>query len=319
MARKCINYADKKSIELINPENKALWKKYLNGKRTLKPSSKDSYTSDMNQFFVFLLKNYDNQCILDIDVEDMADIIEDFLAMCQSVLENKDRRMQRRLCSLSSFFLYYRKKRKITENPVDLIERPKIKQGVYELNRVFLTLEQIADIRKGLEEKNDIQLTLLFELGLYTMARVNAIRSIRLDQIDLENKIITKVVEKEGYVVDLNLNDRCVELIKKWIKEREDKGIKCNYLFITNYNGWNQASTSQFKSKWIKEIGAIIGEPDLSMHDLRHSGSDLRYKAGMPLEEISKALHHSSTEVTRQYYLQEDMSKVAKELEKYDI
>ena len=319
MARKCINYADKKSIELINPENKALWKKYLNGKRTLKESSKESYTSDMNQFFVFLLKNYDNQCILDIDVEDMADIIEDFLAMCQSVLENKDRRMQRRLCSLSSFFLYYRKKRKITENPVDLIERPKIKQGVYELNRVFLTLEQIADIRKGLEEKNDIQLTLLFELGLYTMARVNAIRSIRLDQIDLENKIITKVVEKEGYVVDLNLNDRCVELIKKWIKEREDKGIKCNYLFITNYNGWNQASTSQFKSKWIKEIGDIIGEPDLSMHDLRHSGSDLRYKAGMPLEEISKALHHSSTEVTRQYYLQEDMSKVAKELEKYDI
>ena len=319
MARKCINYADKKSIELINPENKALWKKYLNGKRTLKESSKESYTSDMNQFFVFLLKNYDNQCILDIDVEDMADIIEDFLAMCQSVLENKDRRMQRRLCSLSSFFLYYRKKRKITENPVDLIERPKIKQGVYELNRVFLTLEQIADIRKGLDKKNDTQLTLLFELGLYTMARVNAIRSIRLDQIDLENKIITKVVEKEGYVVDLNLNDRCVELIKKWIKEREDKGIKCNYLFITNYNGWNQASTSQFKSKWIKEIGDIIGEPDLSMHDLRHSGSDLRYKAGMPLEEISKALHHSSTEVTRQYYLQEDMSKVAKELEKYDI
>ena len=69
----------------------------------------------------------------------------------------------------------------------------------------------------------------------------------------------------------------------------------------------------------LKEIGDIIGEPDLSMHDLRHSGSDLRYKAGMPLEEISKALHHSSTEVTRQYYLQEDMSKVAKELEKYDI
>ena len=319
MARKCINYADKKSIELINPENKALWKKYLNGKRTLKESSKESYTSDMNQFFVFLLKNYDNQCILDIDVEDMADIIEDFLAMCQSVLENKDRRMQRRLCSLSSFFLYYRKKRKITENPVDLIERPKIKQGVYELNRVFLTLEQIADIRKGLDKKNDTQLTLLFELGLYTMARVNAIRSIRLNQIDLENKIITKVVEKEGYIVDLNLNDKCVELIKKWIKEREDKGIECDYLFITNYNGWNQASTSQFKSKWIKEIGAIINEPDLSMHDLRHSGSDLRYKAGMPLEEISKALHHSSTEVTRQYYLQEDMSKVAKELEKYDI
>lgn len=317
--RKYIVYATPKLISQINPKNSLAWKKYLNGKRTLKQSSKDSYTSDINQFFVFLLKNYDNKYIFDIETEDMADIIEDFLAMCQSVFENKDRRMQRRLSSISSLWLYFKKKRKIKENVVDLLERPKIQKGVYEIKRVFLTQEQVEQIREGLREKNNTQLTLLFELGLYTMGRVRAISNIKLSQIDLEKREINDVLEKEGYIVSFGLNDRCVNLIKKWIEERKERGIECEYLFVTNHNGWKQASESQFKSVWIKQIGAIIDEPNLSMHDLRHSGSDLRYKAGMSLEAVSKALNHRSTSVTKDFYIQENLEELKQEMLKYDI
>jgi integrase/recombinase XerC len=317
--RKHVQYTTPELIEQINPKNKEIWRKYLNGKRTLAESSKNSYTSDINQFFVFMLKNYDNQCIFDIDTDDMADIIEDFLAMCQSVFENKDRRMQRRLSSISSLYLYYKKKRKIKENVVDLLERPKVQKGVYEIKRVFLTKEQVEQIREGLKQIDNTQLTLVFELGLFTMARVNAISSIRLDQIDFENKVIKDVIEKEGYSITYNINDRCIELIKQWLAERKEKGIECDYLFITNYNGWRQASVGQFKSAWIKQIGAIINEPELSMHDLRHSGSDLRYKAGMSLEAVSRALSHRSTSVTKDFYLQEDTEALKQEMLKFDI
>jgi integrase/recombinase XerC len=317
--RKHIYYATQELVEQINPKNKEIWRKYLNGKRTLAESSKNSYTSDINQFFVFILKNYDNQFIFDIDTDEMADVIEDFLAMCQSAFENKDRRMQRRLSSISSLYLYYKKKRKIKENVVDLLERPKIQKGVYEIKRIFLTKEQVEQIREGLKQINNTQLTLVFELGLFTMARVNAISSIRLDQIDFENRVIRDVIEKEGYSITYNLNDRCIELIKQWLDERKERGIECDYLFITNYNGWRQASVGQFKSTWIKQIGAIINEPELSMHDLRHSGSDLRYKAGMSLEAVSKALSHRSTSVTKDFYLQEDTEALKQEMLKFDI
>lgn len=317
--RKKVQYTTPELIAQINPQNKELWKKYLNGKRQLAESSKNSYTSDINQFFVFILKNYDNKYIFDFETEDMADLIEDFLAMCQSVFENKDRRMQRRLSSISSLYLYYKKKRKIKENVVDLLERPKVQKGVYEIKRVFLTQEQVSQIREGLAQINNTQLTLVFELGLFTMARVNAISSIRIDQIDFENRVIRDVIEKEGYSITFNLNDRCIELIKQWLDERKEKGIECEYLFVTNYNGWRQASVGQFKSTWIKQIGAIIDEPELSMHDLRHSGSDLRYKAGMSLEAVSKALSHRSTGVTKDFYLQEDTESLKQEMLKFDI
>lgn len=317
--RKHIYYATQELVEQINPENKEVWRKYLNGKRTLAESSKNSYTSDINQFFVFILKNYDNKYIFDIETDDMADLIEDFLAMCQSIFENKDRRMQRRLSSISSLYLYYKKKRKIKENVVDLLERPKIQKGVYEIKRVFLTKEQVEQIREGLKQINNTQLTLVFELGLFTMARVNAISSIRLDQIDFENKVIRDVIEKEGYSITYNLNDRCIELIQQWLAERKERGIECDHLFVTNYNGWGQASVGQFKSTWIKQIGAIINEPELSMHDLRHSGSDLRYKAGMSLEAVSRALSHRSTSVTKDFYLQEDTEALKQEMLKFDI
>lgn len=320
MKRKYVKYVTPELIEKINPQNSEVWRKYLNGKRQLSQSSKDAYTSDMNQFFIFLLKNYDNQYIFDFDIEDMADVLEDFLAMCQSVFGNKDRRLQRRLSSISSFYLYYKKKRKVKGNPLDYIERPKVKKGIYEIKRIFLTLDQVDQIRKGLEEIDNTQLTLLFELGLYTMGRVRAISNIMVSQIDLEEKIISDVIEKEGYKVTFRLNDKCVELIKKWLKEREEKGIKCDALFITKYGGqYKKADEDTFKSSWIKRIGKIINEPELSMHDLRHSGSDLRYKAGMSLESVSKALNHKSTAVTKDFYLQEDEEKLKAEMEKYDI
>lgn len=319
MARKVVRYTTPELIEQINPKNKELWRKYLNGKRTLSKSTRDNYTNDINQFFVFILKNYDNQYILDIDIDEMADILEDFLAMCQSVLGNKDRRMCRRLSTISSLYIYYKKKRKVKENPVELLERPKIQKGKYEINRIFLTQEQVNQIRVGLKEMNNTQLTLLFELGLYTMGRVTALNSIKLSNINFEKRRIEKIIEKEGYEVNFMLNDRCIELIKQWIKERDEKGIECEYLFITNYGGWKQVSVGNMKTDWIKKIGAIINEPDLSMHDLRHSGSDLRYKVGMSLEMVSKALNHRSTQVTKDFYLLEDEDKLREEMDKFDL
>ena len=320
MARKKVQYTTPELIEQINPKNVMLWKKYLNGKRSLADSTKMNYTSDMNQFFVFVLKNYDNQYIFDIEVDDMADLLEDFLAMCQSIFENKDRRMARRLSTLSSMYLYYKKKRKIKENPVDLLERPKIQKGIYEIKRVFLTLEQIKTIREGLQKINNTQLTLMFELGLYTMSRVNALNNIRIEQINFKEKIIEDVIEKEGYKVNLFIDDRCLDLINKWINERKEKGIECEYLFISCYDKkYDKVNVSTMKSSWIKKIGAIINEPALSMHDLRHSGSDLRYKAGMSLENVSLALNHASTQVTKDFYLQKDKNKLKEAMNKFTI
>jgi integrase/recombinase XerC len=323
MARKYVKYVTDEKLQKVNPQNKQLINKYFSFKNmNLSDASKKSYQSDFNQWLVYIMENYENRYILDIvndDVDDMVDLIEDFIAFCTSVLGNNERRIQRRMSSISSFFLYLRKKRKIKENPVDFLDRPKVGKGEkLQIKQTFLTKEQVEQIREGLKEIGDIQLELFFEFGLSTMARVNAISNVRIDQIDFQKNRIEGVIEKEGYEVTLFPSARAMELIKEWLEYRKQNGIENEYLFLSQRGGWKKADKSLFQNSWIKKIGRII-DVDLHCHDLRHSGSNLLYHNGMSLEDVSQLLNHKSTNVTKDHYLRMNYEAIQDKKAQFEI
>jgi len=322
LGRKYNQYATTDKVEKINIENKELIRKYFVFKNmNLSEASKKSYESDYNQWLVYIMENYNNRYLLDFETDDAVDMIEDFIAFCTSVLENNERRIQRRMSSISSFYLFLRKKRRIKENPVDFLDRPKVGKGEkLVIKQTFLSEEQIDKIRKGLKELDNLQLELWFEFGLSTMARVNAISNVKIKQINFENNCIEDVLEKEGYSVTLFPSPRCFELINKWIKYREETNIDCEYLFITKHKGeWRKADKSAMQSTWIKKIGNLINIPELHCHDLRHSGSSILYNKGMPLETVSHLLNHKGTDVTKDHYIKQDIKKIQDEKAKFEI
>jgi integrase/recombinase XerC len=325
LGRKRITYATPEKLEKVNPKNVELIRKYFVFKNmNLSESSKISYQSDFNQWLVYIMENYENRYILDIineDVDDMIDLLEDFIAFCTSVLGNNERRIQRRMSSISSFFIYLRKKRKIRENPIDFLDRPKVSAGEkLQIKQTFLTKEQVEEIRKGLKEIGDLQLELFFEFGLSTMARANAISNVKIEQINFEKNRVENVLEKEGYRVTLFPSQRTMDLIKQWLKYREEQGIENEYLFITKYGGqWKKVEKTTLQSSWIKKIGNIIGIPELHCHDLRHSGSNLLYHSGMKLEDVSLLLNHRGTDVTRQHYLEINKDAIQDKKAQFEI
>lgn len=325
LGRKRITYATPEKLEKVNPKNVELIRKYFVFKNmNLSESSKISYQSDFNQWLVYIMENYENRYILDIineDVDDMIDLLEDFIAFCTSVLGNNERRIQRRMSSISSFFIYLRKKRKIRENPIDFLDRPKVSAGEkLQIKQTFLTKEQVEEIRKGLKEIGDLQLELFFEFGLSTMARANAISNVKIEQINFEKNRVENVLEKEGYRVTLFPSQRTMNLIKQWLKYREEQGIENEYLFITKYGGqWKKVEKTTLQSSWIKKIGNIIGIPELHCHDLRHSGSNLLYHSGMKLEDVSLLLNHRGTDVTRQHYLEINKDAIQDKKAQFEI
>jgi len=317
-----MQYATPEKIEKINPKNKELIRKYFVFKNmNLSEASKKSYESDFNQWLVYVMENYNNQYLLDMETDDAVDMIEDYIAFCTTVLGNNERRIQRRMSSISSFYLYLRKKRKIKENPIDFLDRPKVGAGEkLQIKQTYLTEEQIEEIRKKLKELGDLQLQCWFEVGLSTMARVNALSNIKVKQINLEQEIITDVLEKEGYNVTLLLSERATKLIKQWLDYREKEGIDNEYLFLVKFCGeWKRAEKSTMQGSWIKKVGKLIGIPELHMHDLRHSGSSLLFNKGMPLETVSELLNHRGTDVTLQHYIKKDLKKIQDEKKKFEI
>jgi len=295
-----------------------IWRKYLVGKNMkLSETSKRSYESDIYQWFIFILDRYNNKCIFDINAEDMSEIIEDYVAFCSSVLNNKTKRIARRLSSISSIYVYYKKKRKIKDNPLELIERPQA-DHIYEIRQTFLSKEQVELIKSTLKKSKDLQLELFFCLGLSCMARVNALSNIKIEKINLTERIIEDVIEKEGYEVTLFFSAECAELIKKWIDYRKKNNIENEYLFITRFSGeWVKVDKSVMQKNWIKKIGKIINEPELHCHDLRHSGSNLLFQAGMPIESVSKLLNHAGLDVTK-LYITIDKDKIKNEKDQFE-
>lgn len=277
--------------------------------RELSPKSIYQYKRDIMQWFAYLAENQYNPVITDVKEDD----IEEFIFWCKENGNNTER-IKRRMSAISAFYVFLRRKKICTENPCEFILRPK--RGLPVVVQTFLTEEQYNNMKNVLKENGDLQLEVYGRLSIDTMARVNAISTIKWEQIDFENRTIDDVLEKEGYLVTLYFSKETKELLLNLKKQREEQGIDNPYLFITTQG--TQASV-QTLTEWCKKIGKMIGIETLHPHDFRHSGSQLMNLNGAPIELISELLNHKGLDVTKEHYLRADKKKIREQKEMYQI
>lgn len=309
---KRINLMNGEKLTQVNPMTLELYRKYEMDMtiRELSPKSIYNYKLDLYGWFIYIMENQGNTCITNITEDDIVE----FIYHCK-IQGNNSRRIKRRLASISAFFKFLRRKKKINENPMEFIERPKKDTDV--VVQTFLTKEQVDYMKQKIIENQDLQLRVYALLSLSTMGRVNAISNIRWEQIDFETRTINDVLEKEGKIVTLYFNEEVKELLYQLKIQRVQRNIVNDYVFLVKYgNEWKQASVSALYD-WCKKIGLMIDIPTLHPHDFRHSGAQLLKLAGMPIEEISEHLNHSGLDVTKKHYLRQDKKKMMESKDKY--
>lgn len=311
LQRSKYNKVNPDSEAMINEENLALWRKYERDMymRELSKKSVYQYKRDIMQWFTYLVDEQYNSVVTDLTEDD----IEEFIFWCKENGNNTER-IKRRLSSISAFYTFLRRKKLCKENPVEFIIRPK--KGLPVVVQTFFTEEQYEQLKVALRENGDLQLEVYARLSLDTMARVNAIASIKWEQVDFESRTINDVLEKEGKIVTLYFGEEVKDLLLRLKEEREQAGIKSDYLFIVRDH--TQASV-QTLTEWCKEVGNLIGVETLHPHDFRHSGSQLMNIKGAPIELISELLHHESVQTTKAHYLQASKAKIQQQKEMYQF
>lgn len=306
---------DKNKLDHINPETLKLFNKYLIDMsiRDLSENTIDAYKSDLNQWFIYM---YDNQFNLSVTDATDEDLEEYFYWRKQQ--GNNVNRQRRVMSSISAFYKFLRKKKLIKESPTEFLERPK--QGMSIMKQTFLTLSQVNELRQKLKEYGDIQLHTYIMFGLSTMARVNAMAHLRWEQIDLDERMCTDVLEKEQKLVDLYFSEEVAELLRKLKQYRTDNHIDDHgWVFITSHVTDERCIQNGTLNEWCKKAGKMISVPTLHNHDLRHSGSNLLKEAGMDIQDIAELLHHESTETTVKHYLTVNKKKVKENKDKYSF
>lgn len=310
-----INLYDENIMKEINPETLKLWKKYQIDMsiRGLSLNTINGYNSDLRQWFIYMYNNQFNLSVTECTDEDL----EEYFYFRKEGGNNVDRQ-KRIMSSISAFYKFLRKKKLIKESPTEFLERPKKGQPINK--QTFLTVEQVEQLRGKLEEFGDIQLQTYILFGLSTMARVNAMSHLKWEQVDIEERMCSDVVEKEGKIVDLFFSKEVADLLQKLKAYREQNNINdYGWVFITPYVREDKCILNSTLNDWCHKAGAMIGIPTLHNHDLRHSGSNILKELGMELQDIAELLHHESTETTVKHYLHVNKKKIKDNKDKFSF
>ena len=235
------------TTEVVTTDGSAterLWNYYCIGKLG---ANKSDDTLEQYKRVVYQLCGFVKKELNMITSED----IQYYLVMYRKIYKIKDSTMESRRLYLSSVFSYLYKHKKISENPMVVIEPIAYKKCV----KVPLSEEEIERIRVACNDRRELAIV---EFFLSTGVRVSELCSINLEDIDFINnrcKVLGKG-NKERFVY---FTGKCKVRLEEYLKTRRDVS-------------WNGAM-------WMHPIGTpLFASTDKNAHRMHKSGVSLIIK-----------------------------------------
>lgn len=237
-----------------------------------------------------ILSNNINKELLKLNSKD----IEHFI----SSLNLESSSISNYLSSFKTFYNYYIKIGMLKENPVLLIDSPKLKKHL----PTYLTIDEIdkllnIEIKDAFSARNKSLLELLYATGL----RISELVNLEFKNIDL-NDCIVRIMGKGSKERIVPINDTAIKYLKIYVKDYRHCLVKKeqnNYVYLNNH-GRKMTRQGVFKMLKKRTLEANI-KKDVSPHTLRHSIATHMLENGADLRIIQEFLGHESISTTQIY------------------
>ena len=298
----------------MNKENEIIIKdfcNYLRLERALSKNTMTAYSSDIEKFADFIEQN-NAQTLIDAT----SDNIDDFVSWCFAQGDSQ-RTQARMLSSLKALYRYLTLERRISVNPTEKLDAPK-------LNRKLPTVLSVEEIDKILESvdlseqegtRNRAIIEVLYSCGL----RVSELITLRISDIFLKDSFI-RVIGKGNKQRLVPLGELAKHAIENYIPQRWDilqhvktspdaKLGKQKYkeriaeaediLFLNRRGG---PLTRQMVFILIKKQAKAAGiTKEIHPHTFRHSFATHLVENGADLRAVQDMLGHESILTTEIY------------------
>ena len=265
---------------------------YLKMEKSLSHNTVDGYERDIHKLFSYLN---------DAHIEPKNAKIEhlrDFLVEIGKIGINE--RSQARLISgIKSFYRFLIYKDKISQDPTDLLEAPRLGLRLPEVLSID-EIEQIfaaIDLSKPEGQRNRAIIEVLYGSGL----RVSELINLKLTNIYFDENYM--LVEGKGSKQRLvPLSEESVKQIGYWRLDRSRLDIKKgneDYLFL---NRLGRRLTRAMIFTIVKNLAEVAGiKKNISPHTFRHSFATHLLENGANLRAIQQLLGHESITTTELY------------------
>lgn len=198
--------------------------------------------------------------------------------------------------------------RKISRNPMDAVEPPKV---IQEEITIF-TFAELLRLFRTLRKKEWQHLFTFFHLLLVTGMRIGELQALKFEDIDFEEREIHVCRTKVGRTGDKTnepktkagnryipiLYDTTLDRIKK-LRQKGNLTRLTGYLFQTRSG--NSLNYNNIRRDWV-QICQDAGIELKHIHAFRHTFATAALARGIPVLEVSRILGHSQATTTLNMY-----------------
>lgn len=258
------------------------------------------------------LKQFSNH-ISDMNIEDITPyILEDFIAKLHQ--KYKPKTVKRKIASLKAFFHHLEYKEIINRNPFYKIQikfrEPVILPKTIPLRTIEIFLSTIykqrTNAKTSYQKKNALRDAAVIELLFATGMRISELCSLRINDINLHDKIIL-IYGKGSKERRIQIgNDEVAHILEEYKNNFLSEIQTCNHFFV-NQNG--KALSEQSIRRMINKYASLASiEQHITPHMFRHTFATSLLEADVDIRYIQEMLGHSSINIT-QIYTHVAMSK----------
>tara|TARA_R110002012_G_scaffold85005_2_gene212058 strand:+ start:22816 stop:23721 length:906 start_codon:yes stop_codon:yes gene_type:complete len=270
------------------------YQNYLKIERGLSQNSISSYVMDLQKLVHFL----EASSIDEKPVEISREIVQQFI---YAIAKTVSPRTQARVISgLKGFFTYLVFEDYREDNPMDLIETPKIGRKLPDT----LSVEEINDLINAIDlskpegERNRAILETLYGCGL----RVSELINLKLSDLYFEEDFIkvTGKGNKQRFVPISRVNQKYINIY--WKEVRVHLPIQKEHEDFVFLNRRGKQLTRAMIFTIVKRLAEQIGlKKNISPHTFRHSFATHLLENGADLRAIQQMLGHESITTTEVY------------------
>lgn len=282
---------------------------YLKIERGLSENSIENYLLDVDKLALFLQANALTIGPIQIQKETVQQFVYE-------LAKTVNPRSQARIISgLKSFFNYMVFEDYRSDNPMDLIESPKIGRKLPDTlseDEINLLIQAI-DLSKPEGERNRAMLETLYGCGL----RVSELIGLKISDLYFEEDFIkvTGKGDKQRFVPISNINKTYMNIYRKEIRVHQNIQKGFDDILFLNRRGRQLTRAMIFTI--IRQLAEKIGiEKKISPHTFRHSFATHLLENGADLRAIQQMLGHESI-TTTEVYVHVDRSHLTKVMNEF--
>ena len=265
----------------------------LRVERNVSTHTIDAYKRDINQYLMYLG---------DLDIKNLSDVKSTHIRDYIRVLSDggmAPASISRIISSIRTYYRFLSSENILDENPVLLINNPKLPKKLPDVlseKEISLIINAIQKSSKFYQRDKAI-IELLYSCGI----RVTELCNIEMSNLFIDEDLI-RVMGKGNKERLLPLGVRSKKYLDDYIKHSRNSHIKksgSSFVFVSrNGNQLTRAMINIILNKWAQVSGL---KKSVSPHKLRHSFATHLLEGGADLRFVQALLGHSDISTTQIY------------------